>query len=301
MAELAPLEMAGDYRLGYAGDTFNTAWYMRQLRPDREVSYFSAVGTDDLSVDMLRFMDEAGIGRTHVSQVRERNLGLYMISLQEGERSFSYWRDHSAARLLADDDAALASAMDSVDVIYFSGITLAILNEAGQNTLIGALRDARSKGRTIAYDPNLRPRMWPDADAMLHAVSRGAEVSNIVLPSFEDEATHFGDADPQATIQRYARAGATSVIVKNGNDPVHFLHDGETGSVAVPPVARIIDTTSAGDSFNAGYLATLGTELPVAERIALANSVAGQVVGGKGALVPLDHGQLEGWPLDDGR
>ena len=297
MAELAPLEMAGDYRLGYAGDTFNTAWYLRRLRSDIDVAYFSAVGTDDLSTDMIRFMDSEGVRTKFIARLPGKSVGLYMISLNDGERSFSYWRDNSAARLLADDVEAFATAVDSSKVIYFSGITLAILADDARNTLVNILNKARAKGCTIVFDPNLRSRLWPDADAMRHAIIRGGEVSDIVLPSFEDEETHFGDANPLSTVERYARIGATCVIVKNGRDPVHFLHNGETGTSPVAPVAQIVDTTSAGDSFNAGFLATLGTPLSIGERIAMANSVAGQVVGGKGALVPLDHKGLEFWPM----
>lgn len=297
MAELSPLKMAGDYRLGFAGDTFNTAWYLRQLRSDIDVRYFSAVGTDDLSTDMIRFIEDEGIGAKSIARLAGKGVGLYMISLNEGERSFSYWRDHSAARLLADDAEALATAVGSAEVIYFSGITLAILADDGKNTLINTLNQARAKGRTIVFDPNLRPSLWPDTDAMRHAITKGAEISDIVLPSFEDEATHFGDPDPKATIERYTQAGATCVIVKNGREPVHYLHNDEIGTSAVAPVANVVDTTSAGDSFNAGFLATLGTPLSIGERIAMANSVAYQVVGGKGALVPLDPKGLEFWPM----
>ena len=127
MVELAPSGEAGLYQLGYAGDTFNTAWYLRALRPDIETSFFTRVGADGLSDDFLARMREAGIGTDHVTRVTDRTLGLYLIQLNQGERSFAYWRDTSAARSLADDGTALAVAMAAHDLIYFSGITLAVL------------------------------------------------------------------------------------------------------------------------------------------------------------------------------
>ncbi len=292
MAELAPLDMVGDYRLGYAGDTFNTAWYLRQLNPDQDVSYLSAVGCDAISADMLRFMAEAGIGTDHIARCPGHSVGLYMISLIDGERSFSYWRDTSAARLLARDETAMIAAIDAADLVYFSGITLAILSEVARERLLRVLQDARAAGRTIAFDPNLRPGLWPDPKEMQTAIMQGASVSDIVLPSFEDEAMHFGDPDPQGTIARYAAAGATVVIVKNGADPVLALYDGATLRVDVPKVGRVVDTTSAGDSFNAGFLTGWGETLPMAARVRRASAVAGQVVGGKGALVTLDDAAL---------
>jgi 2-dehydro-3-deoxygluconokinase len=184
--------------------------------------------------------------------------------------------------------------VNGTGLVYFSGITLAILPDAARGRFLHVLKSARAQGRTIAFDPNLRPGLWRASEQMTTAIMQGAEVSDIALPSFEDEAAHFGDADPRATAERYLRAGASTVIVKNGAEPVHFARHGARGDVPVAPVARVVDTTSAGDSFNAGYLATLDKDLPMAERLALAAAVAGQVIGGKGALVTLDRARLPG-------
>ena len=85
MVELAP---AGDglLRQGFAGDSFNTAWYLRQLRPDWVVDYVSRVGVDAISGAMLDFMAGAGIGTAHVARVADRTVGLYLITLNKGER-----------------------------------------------------------------------------------------------------------------------------------------------------------------------------------------------------------------------
>lgn len=292
MAELAPLDHPGDFRLGFAGDTFNTAWYLRQLRNDAEVSYLTTVGCDDISDRMLGFMASAGIGTGYITRCPVRTVGLYMITLKDGERSFSYWRDTSGARLLADDDGALARATDSANLVYFSGITLAILSDTARSRLLQALKTARGQGKRIVFDSNLRPRLWRDTEQMTAAIMQGAEVSDIVLPSYEDEAAHFGDADPNATADRYLHAGASRVIVKNGPEPVLFVDGDVRGEVSVAPAERVVDTTSAGDSFNAGLLATLDIGVPMADCIALANAVAGQVIGGKGALVALDRARF---------
>lgn len=185
--------------------------------------------------------------------------------------------------------------MPGPDLIYFSGITLAILHDEARACLLRRLQEARGNGKRIAFDPNLRPGLWPDTRQMTEAVMQAAAVSDIVLPSFEDEAVHFGDPGPAATADRYAGAGALTVVVKNGADPVHFLHEGLRGDVVVPPVAAVVDTTSAGDSFNAGLLATMDGALPIVARIRLASYVAGQAVGGKGALVAFDPSELSPW------
>ncbi|KEO60406.1 sugar kinase [Thioclava indica] len=287
MAELAPTGEARDYSLGFAGDTFNTAWYLARLRPENAVSFFTAVGSDPISQQMRDAFRESGIDDSHVQTVPDRTVGLYLISLNNGERSFSYWRGQSAARQLANDPQALAEAMDAADLIYFSGITLAILSSASRETLLTALRDARASGKTIAFDPNLRPRLWSAPSEMTKAVMQGAAVSDIALPSFEDEADWFDDANPTATADRYAAAGATTIVVKNGGDPVCYRQGDTRGNVEVPALSCVVDTTAAGDSFNAAILAGIEANTPLPESIAQACRLAGQVVQGKGALVPV--------------
>lgn len=287
MAELAPGDSADQLRLGFAGDTFNTAFYLRQLLTEAEVRYFSRVGQDSLSDRMTTMMRAAGVDTTFVAADPQRSVGMYLISLKDGERSFSYWRDSSAARLLASDRGALDRAMEVTGLIYFSGITLAILDAAGRATLLDAVAKARRAGRTIAFDSNLRPRLWATIPEMTQTIMAAAQVSDIVLPSFDDEAVHFGDADPDATADRYLRAGAETVIVKNGAGPVHYRSGGGQG-VVTPPVAQaVVDTTAAGDSFNAGFLAGRASGLPVDQAILSGARVAAKVIGHKGALVPL--------------
>lgn len=273
--------------MGFAGDTFNTAWYIKTLAPDWETRFVSRVGTDDVSDRMLAMMTDAGIDTNHIQRSQDRSAGLYLISVTDGERSFSYWRSHSAARQLAADETALTQATDDADVVYFSGITMAILDAAGRARLLGTARKARTAGKTVVFDSNLRPRLWANPDEMTQTVMQAAAVSDIVLPSFDDEAAHFGDADIIATRDRYLEAGASIVVVKDGAGEIHYSKDGQTGCVKPPAATQIVDTTSAGDSFNAGFLVGLAQSGSMQDAIRLAAQVAGQVIAQKGALVPL--------------
>ncbi len=175
----------------------NTAWYARACLPREswDVSYFTRLGEDPYSQKMLSFFEQNAIDTSLIGQHPSRRPGLYMIEITNGERSFTYWRDQSAAKTLADDRAALSKVFAAADTIYFSGITMAILPEAGRANLLEELRTARAAGKTIVFDPNLRPRLWTSAEEMRDVTMRAAGVSDILLPSFDDEATTFGDAD----------------------------------------------------------------------------------------------------------
>ncbi|MGP3697579.1 sugar kinase [Rhodobacter sp. NSM] len=285
MVEMAPTG-DGTYAMGFAGDTLNTAWYLRRALPSgMQVDYLTAVGTDAISGRMLAFLEEAGLGTDRIARIPDRTVGLYLIEIANGERSFAYWRGQSAAKLLARDAAALEAGLADASVIYFSGITLAILDPADRARLIEALAAARAAGSTVAFDPNLRPRLWPDAAAMCAAISEAARHADIVLPSHEDEATFFGDTDAEATAARYAEAGAGLVVVKDGPGPMITLS--AEGRQSHPPeaVSRVVDTTAAGDSFNAGFLAAHLTGEPLAEAVRAGARLAARVIGARGALV----------------
>ncbi|MEP4770564.1 MAG: PfkB family carbohydrate kinase [Roseibium sp.] len=91
MAEMAPADAPSTYQMGFAGDTFNTAWYLAQLTPETPFSYIAAVGDDAVSSRMLGAMRESGINTQQVRIVPNRSVGLYLITLNNGERSFTYW------------------------------------------------------------------------------------------------------------------------------------------------------------------------------------------------------------------
>jgi len=286
---MGELSEAGDgtFRLGFAGDTFNTAWYARRRLPAGwQVGYATAVGDDALSARMRAFMADSGIDTSAVRSVPGRTIGLYLIALAGGERSFTYWRGESAARLLADDPAALGAGLAGADVIFVSGVTLAILRAEARGVLLGALAAARADGATVAFDTNLRPRLWDDAETMRGAVGAAAGVADIVLPSFDEEQAAFGDADPAATAARYAGAGARLVAVKNGAGPVTLCCQ-EEGTTEIPPahVVTPVDTTAAGDSFDAAFLAAhlIGAGAPDAARAGM--ELAARVIQSRGALV----------------
>ncbi len=287
MVEMAPQGKSGQYAMAFAGDTLNTAWYARRLSPDWVVEYATAVGYDPVSDQMVDFLSDAGIGTDFVRRVDDRTLGLYLIALRQGERHFSYWRGQSAARIMAQDGPFLLRAMHDADVIYFSGITLAVQEGSGRDKLLDAVARARTRGKTIVFDSNLRPGLWDTPRQMCDWVTKAAALSHVVLPSHDDEARHFGDKDALATRDRYVALGASTVVVKNGPGLIHYQHDGARGVTEPAVVSDVVDTTAAGDSFNAGFLTAHFGAAEIEQAIHAASNVARRVIQGRGALVAI--------------
>lgn len=285
MVELSDLG-DGTYRRGFAGDAFNTAYYARQLLPENwGVSFGTVIGNDPVSKEMERFIAAQAIANDAIRTDVSRTVGLYMISLAEGERSFSYWRERSAARLLASDPIWLDQVVAGRAAIYFSGITLAILSPEGRDSLLESLTKVRSAGTQVFFDTNLRPRLWENTEAMRAGIAAGLSVADVALPSFDEDSVLWGDKTPEDLARRYAGSGAGTILVKNGANRITLLdHEGLRG-LDLDPVEKVVDSTAAGDSFGAGVVATLVEGGTVETAVRRGAALAAKVIQTRGALV----------------
>jgi 2-dehydro-3-deoxygluconokinase len=283
------IELAGgeerQYRMGFAGDTLNAIWYARaRLGADWQTDYVTALGDDDYSAEMRGFLEGNGISTGHIQTIPGRRPGLYMIRQKDGDCHFTYWRENSAARLLAEDPAALQAAFTDAALIYFSGITLAILQPRTRGRLLKAIVAARDAGTWIAFDPNARPALWRSPAYMGSTTTVAAGLSTIVLPTFGDEAPVFGDRTPEETRERYMALGVPEVVVKDGANPA-LIGFGEARDSVTPTPGQVVDATGAGDSFNGAYLAARLEGATPVEAAGAARLVAAVVIGHRGALV----------------
>lgn len=287
----AMIEMAvvGDehYRRNFAGDTFNTVWHMAQIIGEQaDIGYISAVGTDALSDIFISQLQQDGIDTSGIRRIADRNMGLYLIELNDAERNFHYWRNHSAARLLADDTDWLDHALSGVGLIHFSGITLAILAPDARSRLLDALKKASANGAVISFDPNIRHKLWSSADEIRDTISAFLEITDIAVPSFDDEVSLWGDASSQETIKRFNAAGVQEIVVKNGAGAITALSQEKIITVDTPRVQNICDTSGAGDAFNSGYLAARLKGHDAVSAIGFGQQISAEVIQHFGARIP---------------
>lgn len=278
------------FRKNYAGDAYNTAVYLkRQFEKSIDVSFMTGLGADPESLGMRRCFSNEGLDSSLIAVVPDRQPGLYTIANDEnGERFFQYWRSSSAARLMLTDYTAesLSRKLSEFDLIYFTGITLSILDDRQRGILLSAL-DSLSGKITIAFDPNYRKLLWKDIERCRDCFRRFGEVSNIILSTIDDEVAVWNTSDLSQITKRWHNLGIDEVVIKLGIDGC-FLSTRDHPEMMVSPKQKLapVDTTGAGDSFAAGYLgARMTGEQPV-QSAYLANRIAGKVIMHRGAIIP---------------
>lgn len=286
MIELNQIDLVqGAARLGFAGDTLNTAVYLSRLGCD--VSYITNVGTDAFSTEMLRRFEVEGINCGLIGRHDAHLPGLYAIETNpHGERSFRYWREASAARTLFGGVGARLADLAGFDVIYLSGITLAILPPDMRAALIATAKELKAAGKQVVFDTNHRPRLWPDEATARASFDAMWAATSLALPSYDDEERLYPGLSPSEVIDRVSGLGPHEVVLKNGARGLMIRFHGDRVQTAMPAAARVIDTSGAGDSFNAGYLAArlAGKEPMIAA--AAGHKLASAVIGHHGAVIP---------------
>ncbi len=281
MIELA--QDGGEWTLGYEGDTLNTAIHLARLGHD--VAYLTALGNDPFSAGLLARWKSEGLDTSLIQTHPSRNVGLYAITTEGGERSFTYWREMSAARELFDlaDNDMRARAIAGCDLFFYSLISAAILPRNGQIGLIMLATMMREEGGLVAFDGNYRPKLWEDAVTARGIHDAAVRAADIGLPTLDDECELGGDRDAATVAAEWQALGCAETVVKLGAAGCR-LPDG----TVVPPLEQLepVDTSGAGDAFNAGYLDARLRGLGLADAAAAGNALAGWTILRPGAIPP---------------
>ncbi len=292
MVELSPFtNNTTDQRevmaLSYAGDTYNTSVYMARL--GLQTDYVTLLGDDPYSKQILQRMSDEKIGTDMINQLPGRSPGLYIIrNTPDGEREFFYWRKEAPARELfstTEQAEHLVAQLKSCDCVYLSGITLAIIGEASRSVLLTALQQLRASGVKIAFDSNFRPRLWRDKSEAQQAMLAILQLTDIALLTLDDELLLWGDDSVQGCVDRYKTTAVNELILKRGASDTIIIQDGQEVRVPVPPVKDIIDTTGAGDTFNAGYLAARLNGASAADAAKQGTRCAGIIIRYRGGVI----------------
>ncbi|WP_288477167.1 sugar kinase [uncultured Pantoea sp.] len=294
MIELS--EKGENIKRGFGGDTLNTAVYLaRQVDAQQlRVDYVTALGTDSFSDQMIAAWQQEQINTDLIQRLSNKMPGLYVIETDaDGERTFWYWRSDAAARYWLDspESAAIAEQLTHYDYLYLSGISLAILPSASRDRLMALLARCRANGGQVIFDNNYRPRLWTDrlsAQAAYRAILSHTDIAFLTL---DDEHLLWGEQPLEEVIARTRQAGAREIVIKRGADACLVALD-DAPLIEVPALRlakeKVIDTTAAGDSFSAGYLARRLTGAAADAAAQRGHQLASTVIQHRGAIIPAE-------------
>ena len=280
------------YEMAFAGDTANTAIYLSRLlnSSHHTVDYVTALGDDPYSSQIYNFLNSENVCTTQTRRLDGEMPGIYFIETDnEGERSFYYYRSAAAAKKMFEGDRGeiLLSNLSNYEWLYLSGISLSILDTNSLSKLIIALTKAKDNGTKIVFDGNFRPAGWDSVKVAHRVFSQVLAVSYIALMTFDDEKAVFGDTSPKATVDRLRSLGVEEGAIKLGDEGcLVFDHLGEEFLPISSKITMPVDTTAAGDSFNAGFLFSRMTGASIVEAGQYGNKLAGKVIQFQGAIVP---------------
>lgn len=279
-------------RQNFGGDTINTAIYLKMLAKEKiDVSFVSSVGDDSLSKALMDKWQQLGINTSTVLINSNKQPGLYMIETDNnGERTFHYWRNDSAAKYLmqhADIDV-IFEKLSSYDAVYLSGISLAILSDQDCQLMLSQLKQLKKLGVKIIYDSNYRPALWQSVEYCKRISNDILALSDLALITFDDEKALWQDDSIESCRIRLQRTGVNELVLKDGANGCQYSNTHTLVNYPTTPVVKVIDTTAAGDSFNAGFLALWLQSEPIDQCAMAGNLVAGQVIQQKGAIVDIN-------------
>ena len=280
---------------GFGGDTLNTALYLARLGSQAlAVHYVTALGQDGFSSQMLAAWQQEGIHTDWVQRLADKAPGLYLIdTAADGERSFTYWRSDAAARywLAQPEGEAILAALGQCDLVYVSGISLAILPPASRQRLLEGLAAAHARGARIAFDNNYRPRLWQDKETAKEAYTAILRLADIALLTLDDAQALWGDAEVETCLARSQGFGVGEIVVKRGSEPCLVVTAAQRIEIAALRLSaeQVIDTTAAGDSFSAGYLAARLQGADVTDAARAGHRLAAAVIQYPGAIIPPSH------------
>lgn len=288
MLELVSTQ-SGSLKTSFAGDVYNTSVYIKRAFPSNQVHFMTAIGQDKLSNDFISQVKSEDIDTSYIGLSSNKHMGAYMVlNDEDGERSFIYWRNDSAAKRMMSllPDIVKEDTDYPFAYIFFSGITLAILDKVEREAFWQFIASAKAKGVSLIFDPNYRPLLWSDASEAKAQFEIAYQHSDWLLPGLDDFKALYGIDSIEACIDFCRDYKFTELVIKQGHDPVYVITSEGTKVIEIQRSSNVVDTTSAGDAFNGVYIgARLSSKTPK-ESVLMANYAAMKVIETRGAIMP---------------
>lgn len=273
------------YEVGWGGDTSNYSIAARRLGGD--VGYICRIGDDEFGKVLLDLWQREGVDSNHVIVEENGYTGIYFISRQGDDHEFTYYRQNSAASHFSMADVP-ADYIRQAKIFHTSGISQAI-SASCREAIFHAIDLAKEGDTLISYDPNVRFALWkPELGRRI--IWETIRQADLVMPSLEDARLLTELTEPRAIVQELLASGPKVVALKLGGEGA--LVANQDIIEHVPPFkVDVVDTTGAGDTFDAAFAVRYLAGHDLIECAIFANAAASLVAAGMGAVLPIPHKQ----------
>ncbi|WP_028225144.1 sugar kinase [Paraburkholderia ferrariae] len=285
--ETGPLAQVAHFTKRAAGAELNVATGLARL--GFKVGWMSRVGADSFGQFVRDVLAQEGIDARCVSTDERFPTGFQLKSKNDdgSDPAIEYFRRGSAASRLSPYDFE-RDYVTGARHLHLSGVAPAI-SSTSRELAFRLAREMRAAGRSITFDPNLRPTLWSSREEMVATLNELATYADWVLPGVSEGLVLTGSDDPASIARFYLARGARGVVVKLGAQGAYYAtSEGEQGVVKAQPVARVVDTVGAGDGFAVGVISALLEGRTLAQAVERGNRI--------GALAVQVIGDSEGLP-----
>jgi dehydrogluconokinase len=278
--EPGPLSQVRHFSKHTAGAETNVAVGLARMR--LRVAWLSRLGNDAGGQFLRQAFEAEGIDCARVPLVDgARTAFMFKSRSDDGsDPAIEYHRQGSAASQLGPDDIDRAWLVQARH-LHASGV-FAALNPRTFDAVRHAMQTMRDAGKTVSFDPNLRPTLWPSEGAMRDGIHALCALAHWVMPGLQEGQRLTGRQTPQDIAAFYRELGAACVVVKCGAQGAYYASDDATGWLDALPVARVVDTVGAGDAFAVGLISALLNDRPLPAAVKRAHWMGACAVQARG-------------------
>lgn len=273
------------YSQSIAGDTLNFTSYLDKNIFD--TSYFTAVGRSEISKRVINFLHKQKIKTNLVSRISSYEIGLYLIeNSKSGEKIFYYWRDNSAAKFFFNNQNIIKykNQLLKNQYVYFSGITLSLFENNNLHNFLSLLELLKKKQVKIIFDFNIRIKRWSKKKLTFY-FSQTLPFANILFASGEDLNFLKGSASKKTFIKLIQKYNIKHAIYRKNARLNYSFYEDESYFVKNKVKDKVIDTSGAGDGYNAAYISNFIKFNNSQKALQAASEIGAKIVMKKGAIV----------------
>ena len=267
---VGPLEEVESFTRKLAGAEVNVCIGLTRL--GHEATYITRLGQDPFGNYTKSTLEKEGISTDFITFDEDYKTGMMLKGkVLDGDPHVAYYRKNSAASKITPEQID-AIDLTGFDLVHLTGILPALSLECRLATK-RLMERAKEAGISISFDPNLRPTLWENKEAMVETLNDLAKLADIVLPGIEEGRILMGSEDPEEISNFYQALGAKQVVVKVGPEGAYARDGKESTMIPGFKVKTVVDTVGAGDGFATGVISGLIEKLPLTEAVLRGNAI----------------------------